>query len=1545
MRFDIVAAASDLGLTGIGEKPSINDFGVVAFVGKFDPSAPRPESIFISDGGLVTDISPSTTFRYEPAVQINNSNQIISRGSTNFTNSLLNSLFLWDGNAQDSQTRIASGIPGRIAPIFEFDAVFGFPAVNNAGEPVFSANIASGGNSDNFLVTPANGGFNQVELGIPLRPMIADNGQVIVRSGQFGGGPATETLSLYDAQLTSKQDIAIIGAGFSELGLSPGISDDGQVIAFYGNSDGTFTDNPGAGIFISFVDSGSRITQRVAGISNNGFLDPGETFIDINNNGVFDGNEVDLGLFTSFSADTRVGVSTTVENGQTIAQLAYLGADDQGEEGLASTNIVLDGGPIIVDSQWLIRTGENIPGLSGSIQDIDIYDPINASGQVAFWAQTSLGDEVVIRAQRTEPLPTISTSADAVIITEGDSGTQLQQLEVTLSTTSADTVTVDYTTSDDTAIAGSDYIATSGTLTFAPGETTKTIDVPVIGDIVSEFQERYLITLSNPANATLDRAQTQVFIIDNDDEPTVSISDAFVTVNAGRDEEAIITFEVMLSAASERPISVEYSTVDGIANSSGTSGARDYEAAQSQTLTFAPGETTKTIEIRVFGEDAVDHRAFEIFAKDTAYRDWPNPTSNFDPDPELDPDLVAPPEVYGDLGYRVSRFFQGSTSDYQGVGLVSDENFFIDLSAPINAVIDINEGRAEGIIYDLGKPPVLASRGTAGVADILSDTNPTAIGFDQFLEIQRVVERWLNDVSNPQNGDFLYQPNFTGHSLGGALTQLLAANYSTSANNIGEIVTFNSPGIPLSESSKFDEFTSQALITHYVTSSDVVSMAGDDYLPGAYVLADYDSVFELPGILGVIPAITGTLNSHLVPTIGRQVGYNEDVSAGPARPDGIETFTVSSDVLSSPLFTFLPDTDYFAFQVAIQKVVELFASREDSIDIANALTFRKTVESRRQEIGEAIRNALSIVDETVSDTIRQISQAAEEAFSRYSSERKNQVIQQIERVFDFLELNDIPIPSGSSNLATLTNGFQIAQTALTALASEPDFISQMQSVFGSALNVAAAQSLAQAWLSDDFSNLAPIEIVASAATNGASGAYSLSRNIIYLSDDFVQSANAEQIATVLLEEIGHYIDTQINEFDTPGDEGELFSAIARNVALTDAEIQAIRSQDDLVVLPNSDVPSPWEAFAQWTPEIWEASVDWTPEAFLTAIQNINTPPVVAETIEDQSTNANEVFSFTIASTIFSDIDAGDNLTYTATLENGTALPNWLTFDPATQTFNGVPASTDAGQLNIAVTATDDSGESATDTFELNVDPVNNAPVAEDDTATTDEDVAVDIAVLANDSDVDGNALSITSIDTTGTIGSVTDNGDGTFTYDPDDEFDLEVGEEATDSFTYTISDGNGGESTATVFITINGVDDGSTPGQIINGTAGRDQLIGTDGDDVITGGLGRDIITTGGGSDRIVYDSLRDGIDILSDFTPLIDQIGLSGVLEEFSLSLDFEQAINEGYLQIGELRGDAFAAFDPDGTAGNQGRAVPLLLVQGVTPEALNNEANFILG
>src|SRR5205814_419313 len=122
--------------------------------------------------------------------------------------------------------------------------------------------------------------------------------------------------------------------------------------------------------------------------------------------------------------------------------------------------------------------------------------------------------------------PVVSASGASVI--EGNSGTTAVSFTVTLDQPAPWTVTVDFSTANGTATAGSDYTAASGSLTFAPGETTKSITVNVSGDTTVEADEAFTLTLSSPTNATLATATATGTII-NDDFPTVNVANAQVT--------------------------------------------------------------------------------------------------------------------------------------------------------------------------------------------------------------------------------------------------------------------------------------------------------------------------------------------------------------------------------------------------------------------------------------------------------------------------------------------------------------------------------------------------------------------------------------------------------------------------------------------------------------------------------------------------------------------------------------------------------------------------------------------------------------------------------------------------------------------------------------------------------------------------------------------------------------------------------------------------------------------------------------------------------
>jgi hypothetical protein len=190
------------------------------------------------------------------------------------------------------------------------------------------------------------------------------------------------------------------------------------------------------------------------------------------------------------------------------------------------------------------------------------------------------------------PPPTLSISD--VTVTEGNTGTVNAVFTVSLSAPWNQTVTVHYSTADNTATtAGNDYQAGSGTLTFAPGVTSQTVTVAVNGDRLAEADESFFVNLDSPTAATIADGQGVGTILD--DEPRISIGD--VSLNEGNSGTTKFNFTVSLSAAYDAAVTVGYATANGTA----TIANRDYQA-RSGTVTFAAGVTSQTITILVNGD-------------------------------------------------------------------------------------------------------------------------------------------------------------------------------------------------------------------------------------------------------------------------------------------------------------------------------------------------------------------------------------------------------------------------------------------------------------------------------------------------------------------------------------------------------------------------------------------------------------------------------------------------------------------------------------------------------------------------------------------------------------------------------------------------------------------------------------------------------------------------------------------------------------------------------------------------------------------------------
>jgi len=164
---------------------------------------------------------------------------------------------------------------------------------------------------------------------------------------------------------------------------------------------------------------------------------------------------------------------------------------------------------------------------------------------------------------------------------------------------------------------------------------------------------------------------------------------------------------------------------------------------------------------------------------------------------------------------------------------------------------------------------------------------------------------------------------------------------------------------------------------------------------------------------------------------------------------------------------------------------------------------------------------------------------------------------------------------------------------------------------------------------------------------------------------------------------------------------------------------------------------------------------------------------------------------------------------TTGLGSAAIVANQVVYDPTAYQHLALG---ETAQVELTYTMSDNHGAASTSTASITVTGTNDMPIAAPNLAVAHEDAVLTIqaaSLLANDRDIDvSDVLSITSIDTSTTLGAVTDNSDGTFSYDPSGAYQhLGLGEVATDSFSYSVSDGNGGTATATVYVTVKGTND------------------------------------------------------------------------------------------------------------------------------------------
>src|SRR3982075_1934806 len=364
-----------------------------------------------------------------------------------------------------------------------------------------------------------------------------------------------------------------------------------------------------------------------------------------------------------------------------------------------------------------------------------------------------------------------------VSITEGDTGTKTAAFTVSRTGTAA--FTVGYATADGTATAGSDYLAASGTLSFAAGQASQTISVPINGDTVVEPDETLFVNLTNATNGgVITRSQGVGTIVNDDGGPVVgniSIGDSSITGGDPGTKTAAFTVSRTGTAA----FTVGYATADGTA----TAGS-DYLAA-SGTLSFAAGQASQTISVPINGDTVVE-------PDETLFVNLTNATNG------------------------------GVITRSQGVGTIVNDD-----GGPVVGNISIGDSSITGGDPGTKTAAFTVSRtGTAAFTVGYATADGTATAGSDYLAASGTLSfaagQASQTISVPINGDTVVEPdetlfvNLTNATNGGVITRSQGVGTIVNDDVAPTAITFEQRVM-----SSLDDVEQQASGSMYITSSDL----------------------------------------------------------------------------------------------------------------------------------------------------------------------------------------------------------------------------------------------------------------------------------------------------------------------------------------------------------------------------------------------------------------------------------------------------------------------------------------------------------------------------------------------------------------------------------------------------------------------------------------------------------------------------------------------------------------------------------------------------
>lgn len=363
-------------------------------------------------------------------------------------------------------------------------------------------------------------------------------------------------------------------------------------------------------------------------------------------------------------------------------------------------------------------------------------------------------------------------SINSVRVLEGDApGEMVLTFEVTLD---ADPeagvipdVTVNYTTIDLSALAGQDYTATSGTLTFTDGIRSQLISVPVLGNTVDDGLRELLVELSSPMGAMLNPGAFQgLGTIRDDDSPGIVFEIDSVQQREGSSGTTTFDFTITRVGKSSTPVSVNYATQPGTA----TAGV-DY-TTRSGTVTFMPGSSpTQTVSISVTGDRAIDSE-FETFfvTLDNPVGGTLDPATRQGVGTILDDDAIVFDDDADAELMRIAAIIQDAISQ---LGNDPDNQELIDLITQLSREVLQRVGLSSGFVYV-----------TDPVDFLLTDAAGRTTGYTQAAG--EVTQAPRSYYSGDRNVELVVIPQAAGGVYGLQLSGVGSGEYRAAATLVRE---------------------------------------------------------------------------------------------------------------------------------------------------------------------------------------------------------------------------------------------------------------------------------------------------------------------------------------------------------------------------------------------------------------------------------------------------------------------------------------------------------------------------------------------------------------------------------------------------------------------------------------------------------------------------------------------------------------------------------------------------------------------------------------